>query len=423
MYSHLPENEVDHHEEAVSKQEIGKEAWFHLEVGLPDKGLDPGRNCYHVPDYQLKQMYGPKVQQKGYCYANAKLEKVKQRAEELYKAIHQVDHLPPDMYITESFARALVSEVAHKNRMNWARFVEDVWSRKKTHRKSSAPILYMQEPESVNTLDAIIRSKLELEMAQEQEQHRSITLEHKQALSELEKLCQSPSIGITEEEIEAKADIQRRILTIKCSLDLAILGRDYASELLKIYQGPDGNGSDNVVEKYMEMHSREIQEVQKCRMALESAVQELEGFNGVLKKANDLEVSLRSKMDNLSSNLTKKSTVMRHMIKNSKHPLHLNPSRFILEGGQGLNEGSIKIGPCAMCGGSFPHLDIIVAPCLCLYHPWCAVMQNWISRSCVRESCQTEFTVPWQKSMGLFNIQGIPQTLKSPTFAYCYYCF
>jgi hypothetical protein len=165
-------------------------------------------------------------------------------------------------------------------------------------------------------------------------------------------------------------------MTVKCSLDLAILGRDYASELLKIYQGPDGNGSDSVVEKYMEIYSREVQEVQKCKMALESAVQELEGFNGVLKKANDLKVSLRSKMDILSSNLTKKSTVMRHMIENSKHPVHLHPSRFILEGGRVLKEGSTEIRPCAMCGGSFPHLDIIVAPCLCSYHPWCAVMQN-----------------------------------------------
>ena len=59
----------------------------------------------------------------------------------------------------------------------------------------------------MNTLDAIIRSKLELEMAQKQEQHRSITLEHKQALSELEELCQSPNTGITEEEIEVRADI------------------------------------------------------------------------------------------------------------------------------------------------------------------------------------------------------------------------
>ena len=153
-------------------------------------------------------------------------------------------------------------------------------------------------------------------------------------------------------------------------------------------------------------------------MALESVVHEVEGFNGVLKRANDLEVSLRSKMDILSLNLKKKSTMMRHMIENSKHPFHLHPSQFILEGGQVLKEGSIEIGPCVMCRGSFPHLDIIVAPCLYLYHPWCVVMQNWISQSCACQSCQTEFTVPWQKSMGLFNIQGILQTLKSPTFAY-----
>jgi hypothetical protein len=145
-------------------------------------------------------------------------------------------------------------------------------------------------------------------------------LEHKRALKELEELCQSPSTDIIKEEIEARADIQRRILTIKCSLDLTVLGRDYASELLKLHKGPNGNGNESMVENYMEMESQEVEEVQKCEMDLESTVQELEGFNGVLKRAIDKE-------------LTKKSSLMRHMMDNNKHPLHLHPSRFILEGG------------------------------------------------------------------------------------------
>ena len=62
MNSHLHENEVDHYKEAVSKQDIGKEAWFHLEVDLTMKGLDLGKDCCHVLDYQLEQIYGPKVQ-------------------------------------------------------------------------------------------------------------------------------------------------------------------------------------------------------------------------------------------------------------------------------------------------------------------------------------------------------------------------
>jgi hypothetical protein len=60
-----------------------------------------------------------------------KLKKVKQWVEELYVPIHQVDHLPLDGYIMENFARALVLEVGHRNLLNWARYVEDVWARKK----------------------------------------------------------------------------------------------------------------------------------------------------------------------------------------------------------------------------------------------------------------------------------------------------
>jgi hypothetical protein len=51
MSSYLLGNEVVDNEGAGNKQEIGKEAWFHLKVGLLVKGLDPGRDCCHVPDY------------------------------------------------------------------------------------------------------------------------------------------------------------------------------------------------------------------------------------------------------------------------------------------------------------------------------------------------------------------------------------
>jgi hypothetical protein len=55
MTSYLLGNEVVEYKWARNKQEIGKEAWFHLEVGLPIKSLD------HVPDYQIGQMYRSKV--------------------------------------------------------------------------------------------------------------------------------------------------------------------------------------------------------------------------------------------------------------------------------------------------------------------------------------------------------------------------
>jgi hypothetical protein len=41
-----------------------------------------------------------------------------------------------------------------------------------------------------------------------------------------------------------------------------------------------------------------------------------------------------------------------------------------------------------------------------LYHPWCIVMQNWISDSCAKVDYKRRFGEAWQKSLGLFNIQG-----------------
>jgi hypothetical protein len=43
MISYLLGNEVVEYKGTRSKQEIGKEAWLHLEVGLSIKGLDLGR--------------------------------------------------------------------------------------------------------------------------------------------------------------------------------------------------------------------------------------------------------------------------------------------------------------------------------------------------------------------------------------------
>jgi hypothetical protein len=94
---------------------------------------------------------------------------VKKWTKELYVPIHQVDHLSLDSYITKSFARALVLDVGHIILMNLARYAEDVWTWKKNPRKVNAPIQYVQQLVNTNTYDAIVRNKLNIEMAQKQE--------------------------------------------------------------------------------------------------------------------------------------------------------------------------------------------------------------------------------------------------------------
>jgi hypothetical protein len=88
----------------------GEEVWFQVEAGLPRGGLDPEKDTTHVSDEELIKVFGRKVPNRGYLYKNAVVGKITMRAEELYKSIYQVASLP-EQYISESFARALVSEI------------------------------------------------------------------------------------------------------------------------------------------------------------------------------------------------------------------------------------------------------------------------------------------------------------------------
>jgi hypothetical protein len=86
------------------------------------------------------------------------------------------------------------------------------------------------------------------------------------------------------------------------------------------------NDIDSVLEKYKEMESYKVQEAQKCKMDLQTVFKELEGFNRVLKRAKNMELSLRKTMEILSLKMKKKNSLMRHLMDNNKHPLYLHPS-------------------------------------------------------------------------------------------------
>ena len=123
----------------------GDELWFQLIAGLPRVGLDPERDTTHVSDEELIKVLGRKVQNKGYSYKNAVIKQARSLAEELYMPIYQVDS-PPNKFIPESFARALVSKVCHSMPMNWSQYAEGVWRHKKGNkveqqRREAAPAI------------------------------------------------------------------------------------------------------------------------------------------------------------------------------------------------------------------------------------------------------------------------------------------
>jgi hypothetical protein len=101
--------------------------WFQVEAGLPRRGLDLEKDTTYVSDQELIKVFGRKVPNRGYLYKNTVIGKITMHAEDLYKPFYQAASLP-EQYISESFARALVSEICHLMPINWSRFAKSVWA-------------------------------------------------------------------------------------------------------------------------------------------------------------------------------------------------------------------------------------------------------------------------------------------------------
>ena len=86
----------------------GSEAWFAEVVGLPNWSLDPRKDVNHVSNKDLLVLFEDKVSHKGYSWKQCKSLSVKKRMEELYKPLFQVNSMPKDGYVCESFTRAVV---------------------------------------------------------------------------------------------------------------------------------------------------------------------------------------------------------------------------------------------------------------------------------------------------------------------------
>ena len=64
---------------------------------------------------------------------------------------------------------------------------------------------------------------------------------------------------------------------------------------------------------------------------------------GAQKKATEMELPLRKTLEILNLKMKKRNSLMKHLMGEGKHPLHLHLSLFLYEGGQILEEAIFRI--------------------------------------------------------------------------------
>jgi hypothetical protein len=128
-----------------------------------------------------------------------------------------------------------------------------------------------------------------------------------------------------------------------------------------------------------------------------------------LKKLQDESARIESELQQVLTNLDLKQTQLAAMteelsrLKRGGCPSGLQPWPLIYPdnrpGGPVLQYVHVTI--CSLCGFEFPNFDIVVASCVHLYHPWCAlVVFGKGSGRCVKSNCGGYPHPDWFKSFG-----------------------
>ena len=114
--------DIELKERASSNPEvqIGSEKWFAEVVGLPNWGINPLMDLFHIKNGDLLGLFQRKVSHKGYQIFECKSAKVKARMEELWEPIFQSKQ-PESGYMPESFTKAIVSKVLYSTNIDWAK--------------------------------------------------------------------------------------------------------------------------------------------------------------------------------------------------------------------------------------------------------------------------------------------------------------
>ncbi|KAG0631976.1 hypothetical protein M758_1G295500 [Ceratodon purpureus] len=362
------------------KQERNEE-WFASEVCLPNWGLDPSRDCNHVEDSELERMFGERQMQKGYFYPNAKSTRVRKRVDELFCAVYQCSVMPKHQCISESFARAIVSEVCHGYPLNWAQYAEERWRARKSGKKKDTPVIKYGAEEMKDSYYGLVKARFETELAKLELLHSEVEADYSDRhifISSLMSKPRNPACGAEADQV--KKIISRLRKKLHASEDaLKNLGDSEDEQEKKRAQ-------DRIVLLKYRLKKKEIA-LKDTKGEIIEAMEELKRLEAVMKDLQDKSDRLRVKLKKMTKLLS--------------FPLTLHTS-YHIEGDQsGRSTFQVKVNKCALCDSTFTRMDIIVAPCHCTYHPWCVVMQCMLAEECADRECREQFTENWKKSLGL----------------------
>ena len=389
------------------RTERGEEPWFGLEVGLPMIGLDPTKDCNHVSNEELRFFFGEKELKRGYIYTSVKVVSLRTRVEELFRAVFQTQSLPEGDYIPESFARAVVSEVCHLHPMNWARYAADRWNGKKNKKKSEyvhLPIVRFQEEKTRNLFRGTVIESLDSEIKAMGEEHDRSAAAHHAGVKKVESLLSAQPTPLLDYERE-KLQLEVKFLYPLLQKSEQLLDR--IQKMKPLYMR---SGNDTFICQYKSEVERELGEVEALRKRIRFLEDQLNVTDDAVKSALEEEKRLSTLKMEQWSKLQDLKGQRGKFEERSTLPLFRYPSRFIEEPDQATAATSklpsISVLPCSLCRLGFPNLDIIIAPCLCTYHPWCVTMQTWLHDTCANGSCKKNFPEGWKRSFGLSSIPG-----------------
>ena len=189
---------------------IGSEKWFAKIVGLPNWGINPLRDLFHVKNTDLFDVFQRKVSHKGYELAQCKSLKVKSRMEELWGPVFQCS-LPNKGYMPESFARAVVSEVLHSTTIDWAKLAFAKWRAKPL----SSKIYYYTEGGQELTYKKIFLERLTATADGIEEQLGHLEEERERLWNQLKNSQSSPEEA---EKAEKQKEVESQVKNLNSQL-------------------------------------------------------------------------------------------------------------------------------------------------------------------------------------------------------------
>ena len=369
------------------KLERGKEEWFATEVSLPNWGLEPSRDCNHVSHSELERMFGKRQMQKGYFYPNAKSSRVRERIDQLFPAIYQCPNMPKTQCISESFARAIVSEVCHGHPMNWAQYAEERWRAKKSGKNKISTVIKYGVQVTKDSYYGLVKARFEADLAKSELQHSEVEADHSDRqifISTLMSMPKNPAVGTKAKRIkESISRLQGKLQASETALNNIVDSGEYLIERRK--------EEDRIVNLKYRLKKKEIALID-TKGEISEAMEELKRLEAIMEDLQDKSDRLRDKLRKMADRI--------HI------PFTLRASQDIQDLNSGRNSFQLTVKPCALCESNFPQMDILLASCQCPYHPWCLVMQCWLADQCAHRECCEKFAENWKKSLGLDKMPG-----------------